>query len=145
MEDHWFPISSCTAKNFQGKRNPQPRTISVHAEGEAICPPNLFTFTITVTSAKEKLEEAQRSVKRRKDYILQVLRNHGYRNDHIKLMEEVSRQEGLSEMRCVIIAEGREINKILATRNTLAEKMDETVQCGNIQCSHTTEHKAQRK
>ena len=149
MEELSCSDSNRTIKDTQSRNAPpivtHRRTISVHAEGEAKCLPDLFTFTITVTHTKEKLDEAQSSVKRRTNYILQVLRNHGYHDNNIRLMEEVTKFEALNKIKCVIIVDGKEIDKLLAARNILTEKMDSSVQCSNIECTYTAEHKGKKK
>ena len=118
------------------------RTISVHAEGEVQCPPDIFTLTITITSIKEKLDEAQSSVKRRSDYILQVLRNHGYRDNNTQIFQEITRDDESNQYKCIIIIEGGDIKKCIQVRNVLLEKMDSSVKCSHIDCRHSPKHKA---
>jgi uncharacterized protein YggE len=122
------------------------RTIEVQAEGEVKCVPDTFTFNITITNTKLKLSEAQSSVKRRSNYIMQVLRNHGHKDRHIDVMEEIRRnQDELHSVRCTISARGDNIGKTLQARNVIIEKMDSTVECSNVHCDHSISHKANKR
>lgn len=130
------------------------RTVTVHAEGEVTSEPDSYTLTINITSIKLKLEEAQLSVKRRSDYILQVIRNHNFNNKCIKVLEEAVRlpasvnnretEQESHQVKCIINVEGDELEKVLVIKNLLAEKMDANVVCSAIGCYHSPGHKAKK-
>ena len=116
------------------------RTISVHATSEVVCPPDIIQFAITVCSSKETHEAAQTSVKRRTDYIMQVLRNNGIRDSkNVKMLTDVSRGE--SE----VLVEHSDLAKCEVVRNLLIEKMDSSIQFSPITCHYSPEIKEQKR
>ena len=159
---------TCTSKNDDGakkitgdmRNSSSPsfvvsrRTLTVHAEGEVTSEPDKYTLTINITSIKLKLEEAQLSVKRRSDYILQVIRNHNFNNKCIKVLEEAIRlpasvnnretEQENHQFKCIINIEGDEMEQVLAIKNLLVEKMDANVICSAVGCYHSAGHKAKK-
>lgn len=66
----------------EGKSSgPCSRTIAVSGMAEIEVPPDRIVLSVSVLSSKNGVEEARSSVKRRRDYIRQVLRNHGMREN----------------------------------------------------------------
>ena len=116
------------------------RTISVHATGEVACPPDILDFLISVSSSKDTVEAAQLSVKRRTEYILQVLRNSGIREGSIKCSSEISRRESVT-FQTDILVECNSLPKCETARNLLMEKMDPLVYFGPIGYHHSPEGK----
>ena len=114
------------------------RTISVHASGEVTSLPDVIQFTVTAHSSKDTVEEAQASVKRRTDYIAQVARKNGIKNNGIAISTEVSKGVG-KEMEqgdlggswaavCTeVVIKCDTLSKCEAIRNILVEKMDSSV------------------
>lgn len=118
------------------------RTISVHAMSEVVFAPDVFQFSITVCSSKDTHEAAQTSVKRRTDYILQVLRNNGIRDGkNVKISTNVSRGETEFTVRSELFVEHGDLSKCELIRNLLIEKMDSSIQFTPITCHHSPEIK----
>lgn len=53
------------------------RLITVNGAGELKMPPDQVRFIVVITSLKPNVGEAKASVKRRSDYVYQMLRRHG--------------------------------------------------------------------
>lgn len=116
------------------------RRIAVHATGEVNCPPDRMQFIISVRSCKGTVEEAQSSVRRRTEYITQVLRNNGIQEKGIKCSSEMKREESVSVQTDVLV-ESDDLFKCETVRNLLIEKLDPSVQFGPITYHHTAENK----
>lgn len=126
------------------------RTISVFASGEVTSLPDVIQFTVTAHSSKETVEEAQASVKRRTDYIAQVARKNGIKNNDVIISTEVRKGAG-KEMEqgdmggswaavsteVVIICDT--LSKCEAVKNTLVEKLDSSVHFSHISFCFSTE------
>ena len=122
------------------------RTISIHATSEVVCPPDIIQFSITVCSCKDTHEAAHTSVKRRTDYIMQVLRNNGIRDSkHVKMLTDVSRGEGEFTVQSELLVEHSDLAKCEVVRNLLIEKMDSSIQFSPITCHYSPEIKEQRR
>ena len=122
------------------------RTISVHATSEVVCPPDIIQFAITVCSSKETHEAAQTSVKRRTDYIMQVLRNNGIRDSkNVKMLTDVSRGESEFSVQSEVLVEHSDLAKCEVVRNLLIEKMDSSIQFSPITCHYSPEIKEQKR
>lgn len=122
------------------------RTISVHATSEVVCPPDIVQFGITVCSSKDTHEAAQTSVKRRTDYIMQVLRNNGIRdNKNIKMLTDVKREECEFTVQSEILVEHGDLSKCELIRNLLIEKMDSSIQFTPIACHHSPQNKESKR
>ena len=118
------------------------RTISVHASSEVVCPPDVVQFGINVSSSKETHEAAQTSVKRRTDYILQVLRNNGIKDSkNVKMSTNVTRGESDFSVQSEVYVEHGDLSKCEVIRNLLIEKMDSSIQFTPITCHHSPEIK----
>ena len=122
------------------------RTISVNATSEVVCPPDIIQFVITVCSSKETHEAAQTSVKRRTDYIVQVLRNNGIRDSkNVKMLTDVSRGESDFTVQSEVLVEHSDMAKCEVVRNLLIEKMDSSIQFSLITCHYSPEIKEQKR
>ena len=122
------------------------RIITVQASGEVACKPDLFSFAICVTSTKENVETAQNSVKRRIEYILQVLRNNGIKERRVERSTDVNRaSESEVCVRVNLQVESESLQACEVSRNLLVEKMDATVQCSIIELLHSPSHKAEMR
>lgn len=118
------------------------RNISVQATSEVVCPPDIVQFGITVCSSKDTHEAAQTSVKRRTDYILQVLRNNGIReNKNVKMSTNVSRGEAEFTVQSELLVEHSDLSKCEIIRNLLIEKMDSSIHFTPITTHHSPEIK----
>ena len=146
MDSVNLPKPRCTQyESHSGIHHSPKRTISVMASGVAVCSPDTFSFNVTVCSTKSALTEAQASVKRRGDYILQVLRNHNIRNIRslTDMWTEANGEEHVVEMS--ISVQCGDVEKCSKVRNTIMEKLDSpSVHCSSIGCSHTPEWKAMK-
>ena len=123
------------------------RTITVHARGEISCPPDLFSLTVVIKSVKKNAEEAQSSVKRRTEYILQVLRSHGIKEKQVKRTTDTNR-DGENGDVCVqtcLMAQSDSLQACESVKNLVIEKLDATVQCGSIGLHHSSQFKAERR
>ena len=139
----------------QGEVNVKPeipddkRIISVFSSGEVTSLPDVIQFIVTVQSTKETIEEAQASVKRRTDYIAQVVRKNGVKSDGVTISTEVSKskeneQEELSERATVctnVVIKCDTLSKCETIKNVLVEKMDSSVQFSPVSFCHSTEAK----
>lgn len=122
------------------------RTISVHATSEVVCPTDVVQFSIIVCSSKDTHEAAQSSVKRRTDYILQVLRNNGIRdNKNVKMSTNVSRGEAEFCVQSKVLVEHCDLSKCEIVRNLLIEKMDSSIQFTPITCHRSPEIKEHKR
>lgn len=121
------------------------RTISVHSSGEVTSLPDVIQFTVTVHSSKETVEDAQTSVKRRTDYMAQVARKNGIRNDGVTISTEVSKGQetdpvGSWATVCTdVVIKCDTLLRCETIRNILVEKMDSSVQFSHVGFSHSTE------
>lgn len=146
MDSGNLPRSRCNHQDAHNdiQRSPK-RSISVMASGISVCPPDHFSFDVTVSSTKSILEEAQASVKRRGDYILQVLRNHNVKTVQsvTDVWTECNGEEHVVEMG--ISVQCGEVDKCCKVRNVIMEKLDSSsVQCSSIMCSHSPEQKTNK-
>ena len=125
-------------------------SISVQSAGEITLSPDTIQFTISVRSSKESLEDAQASVKRRVDYITQVLRKNEIKNNDVALSTEINRKnavgvsQGESELVTVItyvVVKCDSISKCEMVRNVLIEKMDSSVLFSPVSFWHSLEAK----
>ena len=118
------------------------RTLSIHAVGEVECSPDTFTFTITIVSSKTSLEEAQSSVKRRSDYVLQVLHNTEIKTVHI--VNDITRGDTIEAKRIITI-NNKNFEKCRKARSVLIEKLDDSVHCSPIECQFSLNHKVMKR
>ena len=119
------------------------RTLSIHAVGEVECSPDTFTFTITIASSKTSLEEAESSVKRRSDYVLQVLRNSGIKTIHIG--DDIKRGDTIEVKRTIMITNNKNLENCRKARSFLIEKLDDTVHCSPIECQLSLNQKVMKR
>ena len=106
--------------------------------GVVVCGPDVFSFCVTIVSSKPVLSDARTSVKRRGDYILQVLRNHSVKNVQsvTDSMSEADRDEHTVEMS--VSVDCGDIDKCCEVRDLIMNKLDSpSVHCSTIQCSHS--------
>ena len=123
---------------------PHTRSIAVHAVGEVKCQPDVFTLTVTITSTKSTLEEAQTSIKRRHDYIHQVLRNNGLRDNNIQSYSQVTRGHGVQVVNTLVVETG-DLGTCVAVKNTIVEKLDSSVTCEDIVYRHSPRNKMNKR
>lgn len=110
-----------------------------------MCPPDTFTFNVTIASKKKTADEAQASVKRRSDYVQQVLRNHEIK-EPLPLMDITSEQgEDLIQAVMNIVVTCGDSTKSSQVRNLLLEKLGSSVKCTMILCNTTSEWKAKKR
>lgn len=122
------------------------RTITVHASSEVACPPDLYSLAISVSSTKENAEAAQNSVKRRSEYILQVLRNNSIKEKQVERSTDVNRvSENEICVQVNLLVRTGSLQACEAARNLLIEKMDVTVQCNAIDLLHSPAHKTEKR
>ena len=120
-------------------------TISVHSCGEVNCTPDIIQFTVSIRSSKESVEEAQASIKRRTDYVSQVIRKNGIKNNDFAISTELSRKS-IEETECVtvqadVVVKCDNLSRCENTRNVLMEKMDSSVHFSSVNFWHSTEAK----
>lgn len=139
---------------------PSRSTISVQSSGEIWTPPDTLQFTITVKNSKESMEEAQSSVKRRTDYIAQVIRKNGVSSGSMVLSTDVTRAGsggggGLSPGPCSsgmpqprlatvcteVVVKCDSVGKCEIIRNMLIEKLDTSVEISPVSFWHSAEAK----
>lgn len=144
METNEVDLLDVTS-NVNGKS-----TISVYSSGEVTTLPDVIQFTITVESSKENAEDSQASVKRRTDYITQVIRKNGVKSNDVTVSTEVSKESVVQKenaqtevvtVHCDVIVECDGLLKCETIRNLLIEKMDSSVQFSPVRFWHSPEAK----
>ena len=120
-------------------------------KGEVTSEPDKYTLTINITSIKLKLEKRQMP---QIPLHVQVIRNHNFNNKYIKVLEETIRlpasvnnretEQENHQFKCIINIEGDEMERVLAIKNILIEKMDANVICSAVGCYHSAGHKAKK-
>lgn len=120
------------------------RTISVQATGEVCCPPDVIKFSITVHSSKDSLEAAQLSVKRRTEYIVNVLHNNKFKDKDIKCSTDITKGE-MAVVQSDVYVQSDSLSKCETVRNLLIEKLDSSVQFSPITFHHTVEVKEAKR
>ena len=122
------------------------RTLSIQAQGDVLCFPDVFRFNISISSSKACFEDAQLSVKKRSDYVLQVLRNHGLsRGKNVEVISDVERWEESSSVHCNIAVCCYDQQNCCSVRNLLIQKLNSSVQFSPIYCSVSLQHKANKR
>ena len=122
------------------------RSITVLANSESHCEPDVFSLAVSVCSTKDSAEAAQSSVKRRTDYILQVLRNSGIREKRVEQSTHVSRErDGEVSVKENLLARAGSLHACEAARNVIVSKMDSSVDCGEIQARISPAHRAETR
>ena len=125
-------------------------SISVHSSGEVTALPDIIQFAITVHSSKESAEDAQASVKRRIDYVTQVIRKNGVKNSDVTVSTEVSKESVVQKedsqsevvtVQCDVVVKCDTLLKCETIRNVLIEKMDSSVQFSPVSFCHSPEAK----
>ena len=125
-------------------------TISVHSSGEVTTLPDIIEFTITVESSKESAEDAQASVKRRTDYISQVIRKNGVKSNDVTVSTEVSKESVIQKedtqsevvtVHCDMVVKCDSLLRCETIRNVLIEKMDSSVHFSPVSFCHSPEAK----
>ncbi len=112
------------------------------------CPPSHahLTFGVSVYSVKDSLEAAQGSVKRRIDYIVQVLRNNGLKEKDYKCSIDISRRGECVRVQTDVLIDFDGVSKCETVRNLLIEKLDaSSVQITAITCQHLFEDKEEKR
>ena len=151
--------------NTQQKSPSSRGTVSVQSSGEMRTHPDIFQFTITIRNSKESLEEAQTSIKRRTDYISQVIRKNGVKSRSIVVSTDMTRagcshptagiggrndsgacsdgmpQAGLATVHTEVVVSCNSMEKCETIRNILIEKLDISVEISPVTFWHTAEAK----
>ena len=154
--------------NFDGtlqQQRPGKSTISVQSSGEVRLLPDVLHFTVSIRNSKETLEEAQTSVKRRTDYIAQVARKNGVKGNNIVFCTDVSQSTeggtaalgggqnssnlypmsgirlGLAVVHTDVTVNCDSVARCEAIRNTLIEKLDNSVEVSPVSFMHSVEVK----
>ena len=139
-------MEGCKANGNLCKNAIVRRTITVHASSELACKPDVFSLAVSVSSTKESAEAAQNSVRRRSDYILQVLRNNGIKKKRVERSTDVSRAgEDEVSVRVELLAEAESVQACEAARNVLVAKLDATVHCSAVEPRHSPAHGAEMR
>ena len=113
------------------------RTITVSGTGEIEITPDRILLSVSVLSSKNSVEEARSSVKRRCDYIRQVLRNHGFRENTYETSTGVWRDSDIWNIRTefsVTLMDAAACEKI---KNILTEKLQTGVSISHPLFSHS--------
>lgn len=122
----------------------QMRTLSVQGQGESTCSPDNFQMTVSLSSSKPSTQEAEASVKKRSDYVLQVLRNHGLSSNCINMKTCVSRhmeKEDVYVFSMIISVIGKDYDRLNESKCVLREKLSDSVTCSDIHCSVSFKHR----
>lgn len=120
-------------------------TITVESSAEVTALPDNIQFTVTIHNSKETVEDALASVKRRTDYITQVIRKNGVKNDNVIISTEITKglhagmgdreEQGDTEWANVstdVVVKCDTLLKCETIRNVLIEKLDSSVQFSNV-------------
>ncbi len=122
---------------------PVKNSISVHSTGEVISYPDIIQFKITIQSSKDTLEDAQASVKRRTDYVAQVIRKNGIRNNDVTVSTLLNRRHlesgEATECSTDMVVNCDSLSRCEIIRNVLIEKMDSSVLVSAVSFLHTAE------
>ena len=136
-------------------------TVSVQSSGEIWSNPDILQFIVTIKNSKESLEEAQTSVKRRTDYISQVIRKNSVKSENIVMYTDVtpagtngapvgvdghvgpgpSSQSMLATVYTEVVVTCDCMGRCETIRNMLIEKLDTSVDISPISYWHSAEAK----
>ena len=132
-------------------------TISVESSAEVTALPDTIQFTVSIYNSKETVEDAMASVKRRTDYITQVIRKNGVKNDNVIISTEITKGLGShssgdreepqgdtdqwATVSTDVVVNCDTLLKCETIRNVLIEKLDSSVQFSNVTFSITAEAK----
>lgn len=125
-------------------------SISVHSSGEVSSLPDVIQFTVSIQSSKDTVEEAQASVKRRTDYVTQVIRKNGGKNNDITISTDISKRNtgGITQCEADMVTvwtnvtvKCNSVSSCETIRNMLIEKMDSSVQFSPVVFWHSTDAK----
>jgi len=122
------------------------RIISVQSIGESRCQPSVVQFGVSVSSSKDSLEAAQASVKRRIDYIVQVLHNNGLKDKNYNSSTDISRSDDNVCLQTGILVECDSVARCESVRNLLIEKLDaSSVQFSPVTFHHVFEDQEEKR
>ncbi|XP_069034803.1 interleukin-1 receptor-associated kinase 1-binding protein 1 homolog isoform X2 [Lepisosteus oculatus] len=88
----------------RGDRRPTPRQpipgreVQVTGSAELSAPPDRARLNLWVSSRKESVTDVKNSVSRRLDYILQVTRQHGVKEENVTVTKDIRRVENAYHM-----------------------------------------------
>jgi uncharacterized protein YggE len=116
---------------------PDKRSITVSGTGEIEIPPDRIYLSVSVVSSKNSVEEARSSVQRRCDYIRQVLRNHGFRENTYETSTGVKRDPRAWTIRTEFSLTFMDAAVCEKIENTLTEKLQTGVVVSNPSFSHS--------
>lgn len=102
-------------------------------------------MTVSLSSTKTTTQEAEASVKKRCDYVLQVLRNHGHTSDciHIKTSTTDTNEMYVYNMR--IEVNGTDYEKLDQAKQMLKEKLSSSVICSDIRSFISFKHRVKKR
>ncbi|XP_066529092.1 interleukin-1 receptor-associated kinase 1-binding protein 1 homolog [Hoplias malabaricus] len=118
---------------------PQERRLEVTGSAELNCPPDTAALTVSVSSNKPSHKEAQSSVNRRLEYILQTITQHGVREEDLVVTKFVQRDGDLFRMQTEVSGVFSDFKTMECVRSVLIEKLDKSVCVGEPHFSHSDE------
>ncbi|XP_017264542.1 interleukin-1 receptor-associated kinase 1-binding protein 1 homolog [Kryptolebias marmoratus] len=117
----------------------QGRGVQVTGVAEVSSPADLASLRVSVTSAKESVNEVTNSVTRRLDYILQALRQHGVRDEDTSVRRFLHRDADLYTMDAEVAVTFSDFEKMEQICSILLEKLDKSVRVGVPRFRHSPE------
>ncbi|XP_003404432.1 interleukin-1 receptor-associated kinase 1-binding protein 1 [Loxodonta africana] len=117
----------------------QTTTREVHVSGtaEVSAGPDRAQVVVQVSSTKEAVAEAKKSVNRRLDYITQSLQQQGLQAENITVTKDFRRVENAYHMEAEVCITFTEFGKMQNICNFLVEKLDSSVVISPPQFYHT--------
>lgn len=113
------------------------REIRVTASGRLFVGPDRCRFSITVSSRKESIQDVKNSVSRRKDYVLQTLRNNQVRDSDFKVNQSLQRINNQYQLDDEVIVNLHDFDKFESIGNLLVEKLDDHVKISQPEFDHS--------
>uniref|UniRef100_W5NHD3 Interleukin-1 receptor-associated kinase 1 binding protein 1 n=1 Tax=Lepisosteus oculatus TaxID=7918 RepID=W5NHD3_LEPOC len=129
----------------RGDRRPTPRQpipgreVQVTGSAELSAPPDRARLNLWVSSRKESVTDVKNSVSRRLDYILQVTRQHGVKEENVTVTKDIRRVENAYHMEVEVCVIFSDFVKMQNVSNLLVEKLDSSVTVCTPVFYHTTE------
>ncbi|MEQ2291295.1 hypothetical protein AMECASPLE_012029 [Ameca splendens] len=113
------------------------REVQVTGVAEVSCPADRASVRVSVTSTKESVNEVTNSISRRLEYILQTIRQHGIRDEHMSARQFLHRDADTFSMNAEIVVTFSEFQKMEQMCRILLEKLDRSVHVGAPQFFHS--------
>uniref|UniRef100_A0A8C8SLD7 Interleukin 1 receptor associated kinase 1 binding protein 1 n=1 Tax=Pelusios castaneus TaxID=367368 RepID=A0A8C8SLD7_9SAUR len=118
---------------------PLGREIHVSGGAEMSAAPDRARVSIQLGSKKGEAGEAQRSVSRRLEYILQSARQHGVQEENMTVTKDFNRVDNAYQMEAEVCITFRDFEKMQNVCNLLVEKLDSSVIIKPPHFYHTAE------